>query len=381
MSEKAAERQTSEQARHYQAVKRHLCFLSLILSFGFLVFFVVAGYSGRLAAGLKNLNDGFLVHNALYFSVLSLLGFCLSLPLDVYEGYILERRYSLSRQTFKGWLGDHLKKGIITFIVGLVIVEAVYVFLEHVQESWWLWAAFFWFFISVIIAKIFPRVILPLFFKPTPLSGGVLRERIFSLLEKYGIPLKEIYVLDFSKKTVKANAMVAGLGRTKQIYLSDTLVNDFTQEEVEVVLAHELGHYLRRDILKLTLLNLVLSLVSFFAVSLFLEKLFYGFGFMSLTDIAGLPLLLLVFMLMGFVLLPLQNAFSRSLERGADRFALDSTGHQDSFISMMRRLGEKNFAEFEPSRLVEIFFYSHPPIQKRIQMALKNKGHPSQPID
>lgn len=213
------------------------------------------------------------------------------------------------------------------------------------------------------------EVILPLFYKYKPLEQGILRQRIFSLLERYKVRLKDIYVLDFSKKTVKANAFVAGLGRTKQIFLSDTLVNEFSPQEIEVVLAHEMGHYLNRDMLKLVLSSLCSSLLSFFIAAVVLEKLIVQAGFKGISDIAGLPLLLMVLLSIGLILLPLQNGYSRILERKADHFSLKATGMPQAFISMMKRLGNKNFSDFSPSRVIEIFLYDHPPISKRIRMA------------
>jgi STE24 endopeptidase len=181
--------------------------------------------------------------------------------------------------------------------------------------------------------------------------------------------LREIFVLDFSKKTVKANACVAGLGRTKQIFLSDTLVNDFSQGEVLAVLAHEMGHYVGRDTLKMSCVSLVSALASCYAASLCLHRLFPLFGLHAISDISGLPVFLIVMMGMGLVLLPLQNYFSRFLEVRADQFALATTKDRTSFISLMRRLGEKNFADFSPSQWIVFFLYDHPPLAQRIHMA------------
>jgi len=360
---------TSPEAKKYQAIKNRLFLLNLILQVLFLFILVISGISHGIKAWLCVFNSGFLQLNALYFCIFSIFGFCLFFPLDYYEGFLLEHRFGLSKQQFIPWLKDAFKKGLLTFIVSLILIEAVYFFLLRFSDTWWLWAAGFYFFISVILSRIFPKIILPLFYKPVPLADTALRQRIFDLLKKFKIALKEVYVLDFSKRTVKANAMVAGLGATKQIFLSDTLVSGFSASEVEAVLAHELGHYVRRDTFKMVAVGLLSALFSFWAANAALRYLIPFFGFEGLSDIAGLPLFLLVVIFSGLILLPAHNGFMRFVERKADIFALKATNDKESFISMMQKLGKKNFADFSPSMAVEFFLYDHPPINKRIELA------------
>lgn len=364
----------SQDAKRYQAVKNRLFLFSLMLQFLFLFALIVTGFSAQFKDRLSSVAPGFFALNALYFSAFCIAAFCVSLPLDYYEGFALERRFGLSRQSVFAWFKDKLKRSLVFFIVSFVLVQGLYFFLLRFPASWWFWAALLWFFVSVALSRIFPKVILPLFFRSTPLPAGELRDRIFSLLDRFNVRLKDVYVLDFSKKTVKANAMVAGLGSSKQIFLSDTLVQDFPVDEIEAVLAHELGHYVHKDTFKLVAVSLFSGLASFYAAHRALVVLLPRFGFGSLSDVAGLPLLLILILGAGLVLLPASCAFSRFLERGADRFALLATRNADSFISMMKRLGERNLADFEPSRITEFFLYDHPPIQKRIRMAQELKG-------
>ncbi len=316
-----------------------------------------------------SLREDFFSLTALYISCFLVLSFVAGLPLDVFEGFFLERRFRLSRQTFGEWFKDLLKKSAVAFVVSLVLLESVYFFLSQFPGSWWLWAACFWFFLSIVLARIFPYVILPLFFRVKPLEEGEVRRRILALFDRYRVRLKDIFVLDFSRKTVKANAMVSGLGATKRIFLADTLLEAFSPQEIEVVLAHELGHYLRHDTAKLVVTSLVSGIFSFGLAFVLFGYFLDVFGFAGPSDVAALPLLLLILFAAGFVLLPLQNGFSRVLERQADRFALEATRATEAFVSMMQKLGEKNLADFSPSRWVEIFLYDHPPIAKRIRMA------------
>ena len=369
MQAKSIDNLTSPAAKKYQAMKNRLFLFNLIAEFLFLFLLVFTGWSRQLKIFLLHFRDDFVAINALYFTLFSLIAFLISLPMDFYESYCLEHRFGLSRQSFGSWAADSLKKSLLVFGVSLLLVEAVYYFLSAFAGTWWLWAAGFWFFVSILLTKIFPKIILPLFYKYVPLEKGVLRDRIFSLLDRYKINLQDVYVLDFSKKTVKANAMVAGLGATKQIFLSDTLVEGFSPEEIEVVLSHEIGHYLHRDTFKIVLAGLCSALVSFYGASVVMERLIPYFHFSALSDIAGLPLFLAILLATGLVLMPLQNSYSRFLERRADGFALEATRNPGAFITMMQKLGAKNLSEFAPSKIVEIFLYDHPSLAARIKSA------------
>jgi len=359
----------SPEARRYQAIRYRLFFLRLFGSVAALLIFLCTGWSRALKVSLLAVREDFFSLSALYISCFLVLSFLVSLPLDVFEGFFLERRFRLGRQTFGGWFKDFLKKSAVAFIVAWVLLEGVYFFLSQFPGDWWLWAAFFWFFLSIVLARIFPYVILPLFFRVRPLEEGDVRRRIQALFERYRVRLKDVFVLDFSKKTVKANAMVSGLGATKRIFLADTLLESFTPQEIEVVLAHELGHYLRHDTAKLVIASLVSGLFSFGLAFVLFGHFLDVFGFAGPSDVAALPLLLLILFAAGFVLMPLQNGFARMIERQADCFALEATRSTEAFASMMRKLGEKNLADFSPSRWAEIFLYDHPPIAKRIRMA------------
>ena len=369
MPSESADNRTSPEAKRYQAMKNRLFLFNLLLDFSFCFLLLSTGLSRHLKSALLYLRDDFFSINALYFTAFSVLALILFLPLEFYEGFVLEHRFGLSRQKKMDWLKDVLKRSTLFFVVSLVIVEAIYFFLSEFPRHWWFWAALAWFFVSVLVAKIFPSLIIPLFFRATPLSDGPLRDKVALLLDRYNIRYNKISVLDFSKKTVKANAMVAGLGATKQIFFSDTLVQEFPIEEIEVVLAHEIGHYIHKDTIKLLMAGLGSALLSFFAASIVFEKLTFRLGFSAVSDIASLPLLLILFLFLSLILLPLQNGYSRFLESRADRFALAATGQREAFISVMKRLGQKNFSEFSPSRGLEIFLYDHPPLAKRIKSA------------
>ncbi len=369
MPEKERDNLTSTSAQRYQAMKNRLFLFHLFLQAGFLVLFLATGWSRSLKRMLLPVRDDFFSINALYLAAFSVIFWCVCFPLDYFEGYVWEHRFRLSRAPFTAWLADDLKKSLIAFFVALLLVEGVYYFLSVFPRTWWLAAAGLWFVVSVVISRVFPRFVLPLFFKVTPLAGGPLRDRLGVFCAGQGILLKDIFVLDFSRKTVKANAMVAGWGRAKKIFLSDTLVKDFAPEEVESVLAHEVGHTRHRDTWSLLFFGLGAALLSFFVAHRFMTHFSARLGFVAMSDIANLPLFLLILLGAGLFLLPVQNGFSRLLERRADAFALRATGRPDVFIAMMQRLGTKNLAQFAPARWVEIFLYDHPPMGARLRMA------------
>jgi len=350
-------------------MKNRLFLFHLLLQAGFLVLFLAAGWSRGLKRVLLPVRDDFFSINALYFAAFSLIFWCVSFPLGYFEGYVWERRFGLGRQPFRAWLADDLKKSLLVFAVALLLVEGVYYLLSVFPGTWWLGAAALWFGVSVLISRVFPRFVLPLFFKVTPLAAGPLRERLGAFCADQGVRLKDIFVLDFSRKTAKANAMVAGWGRAKKIFLSDTLVKDFAAEEIESVLAHEVGHWRYRDTWLLLCFGLAAALLSFFAAHRLMTHFAARLGFVAMADIADPPLFLLILLGTGLILLPVQNGFARFLERRADRFALRATGRPDVFAAMMRRLGEKNLAQFAPPRWVQILLYDHPPLAERIRMA------------
>ena len=258
---------------------------------------------------------------------------------------------------------------MLGFLLGLILVEVIYIFLERFGETWWIWAACFWLFLSFVLAKITPNVIIPLFYKYQTLNNPSLRNRIFKLFDSCRVSLKDVYAIDMSTKTKKANAFLCGLVTSRRVVLSDTLLNEFSDDEVEVVVAHELGHLKHSDILKMLFIQAVVIFVGLFLVAQLLKKALIVFQLKGIDDIAFLPGILFVFMIFSFILQPVLNGYSRVMERAADRYSLEKTGNAQAFVTLMFKLGEMNLSEFLPSRAIEIFLYDHPPIQKRVDAA------------
>jgi STE24 endopeptidase len=304
-----------------------------------------------------------------YVALLSLLNECGSMPLAFYSGYLLERRYELSNETLRGWLRDHVKSFGVGLLLGGPAAGLVYWLIRLSPERWWLAAGFAFALLIVGLTNLTPVLLLPLFYSVKPLERDGLRTRLISLAERAGAQVLGAYEWGLASKTKKANAALAGVGGTRRILVSDTMLAEYSDEEIEVVLAHELAHHVHGDIWKGVVFESVLILAGFYLASRLLSALVNPLGLRSVADPAGLPLLLLAAGGVSLAMVPIAHAMSRRFERSADRFALDLTRNPSAFISAMRRLGAQNLAEDHPSKIVQWLFYSHPPIKERIAAA------------
>ncbi|OHD69541.1 MAG: hypothetical protein A2W19_00595 [Spirochaetes bacterium RBG_16_49_21] len=293
----------------------------------------------------------------------------ISFPLDFYGGYVLEHRFNLSNQTFRAWIADKAKSAGVGACIGVPVMLAFYFFLKTTGALWWVYFSVFAFFISVFLARIAPVVIYPIFYKFKEIESDEVRKAIMGLLEKQGIAIKGIYSFNMSKDTKKANAGFTGLGKSKRIILSDTLIEKFTPAEIGAVFAHEMGHYRRRHILKGIVMSTVIIFISFFLCGESYRLTLALYGYTQVYDIAALPILFFYLALFGLLITPLSNAVSRRYERAADRYALEVTGDSGAFISAMNKLADLNLADREPNPVTEFLFYSHPSIKKRIAFA------------
>src|SRR6266850_4594680 len=292
----------------------------------------------------------------------------LGLPITLVRGYWLPRRFGLLHQPLRGWLADRLKAMLIGGALGLAAVELVYTLLE-LTPLWWLVAAAVFFAAQVALTAVLPVWIVPLFYRLVPLADDGLRERLLALARRAGVDAVGVFVADQSRKSRTANAAVVGLGRTRRIVLFDTLLADFPPEEIESVLAHELGHHVHDDVRRGLLVSGAVSVVTFWLAGLALDAGVPLLGLDGRDDPSGMPWLALVLVALALVQLPLGNGFSRWLERRADDFALATTRDAPAFIAAMERLGRLNLAEPGPSRFREFVFYSHPALERRIARA------------
>ncbi len=358
------------QARAYQAIRRRLSLFHLFLTPALLGILLVSEWTFRMrqnAIAITGGNDWGVV--AVYFLLFSLYFLIFDLPLSFYSGFILEHQFGLSNQNFGQWLLDLGKKTFLAFALSLVLLEGLYGILRGDSARGWLWAWALYAFVSYILGKLFPVFIVPLFYKYGKLEDQELEAKIFRLAARFKMPVGNVYSLNLSKTTRKANAAFMGIGKTRRVVLSDTLIHHFTHAEIEMVMAHELGHYKHHDVLRLLAFGLVTSLVAFAAGFRGMGIWAASLGLGSAANIAGLPLLLLIFYGVHLVLMPLTNGYSRKRERAADRFAMKAFADKEVFISCMEKLGEQNLADPEPPAWYEWLFYDHPSIGKRVAMA------------
>jgi STE24 endopeptidase len=359
----------SPEARRYNRTRRWLGISDFVVGFVFLILLLVTGWSGWLRDLAYRL--GFQIYPVslfIYLLLLLVIGKVLGLALDYY-GFRLERRFKLSTQRFSSWAWDEVKGFLVGLVLGSVVVEVLYLTIRQWPQHWWMlaWALFMGLFI--ILAQLAPVVLFPIFYKFEPLNDEDLRRRLVVLSERAGTRVRGVYRWKLSEKSKKANAALTGLGATRRIILADTLLDNYSPEEIEAVLAHELGHHVHRHILKSIFVQAAITLFGFWAANWVLHYAVDQHMFEELSDFANLPLLALVSVVLSFLLMPALNAYSRFNERQADRYAFESISSVEPFITSMNKLAEQNLAERTPSKWVEWFFHSHPAISRRLAAA------------
>jgi STE24 endopeptidase len=365
-----------DRATRYHRLKRQASVLSFASSALLLVALMWTGGSRWLrtlaetaASSLVGADHVPAVSLVPYVLLLMLASEAVSLPIGFYSGFLLERRYGLSSQRLRGWIADQAKSLGIGLALAWGATSILYVWIRHLPTWWWLPAGGVFALVVVGLTNVAPVVLLPLFYTIKPLDRQSLRVRVLALAERAGARVLGVYEWGLGDKTNKANAALTGIGNTRRILVSDTMLAEYSDEEIEVVLAHEIAHHVHGDIWKGILFESALILAGFYLAARVLEHWAARFGLRDAADIAGLPLLLLAAGAVSLVAIPVAHAMSRAHERQADRFALDLTRNPSAFISAMRRLAAQNLAEERPSRVVQWLFYSHPPIRERIAVA------------
>jgi Zn-dependent protease with chaperone function len=364
-----------DRAARYHRLKRRVSLISLAWSILLLGGLLATGGSVWLRNAARDVASGFpqsLVAPAtvvFYVIGLTLMSEIASLPLAFYSSFVVERRYGLSNEPFSGWLKDQAKSLALGLVLGVGATSLIYFFIRFSPEGWWLPAGAVFAVVIVGLTNLAPILLLPLFYTLKPLDRESLRVRLVAMAERAGARVLGVYEWGLAEKTKKANAALTGIGSTRRILVSDTMLADYSEDEIEVVLAHELAHHVHGDIWKGIVFESLLILAGFFAAARVLSWAVGPLGLQGPEDAAGLPLLLLAAGAVSVVMMPAAHAISRGHERRADRFALELTKNPGAFVSAMRRLGAQNLAEEDPSKLVQWLFHSHPPIRERIAAA------------
>ena len=327
---------------------------------------------------LASVSQNIYIRFLLFIFAIEILFSIIKFPFDYYADFIVEHRFNLSNQTFSKWLLRKLKAALIGSMIGVVLLIAFYFLLVNSPKMWWLLFAAFYFLFQILAAQLFPTVILPMFYKLKPLSNNVtpsgvegnkLHSRLNTLVERFGYRMSGVFSFDLSRETRKANAALTGLGRSRKIIISDTLLENFSNDEIEVVLAHELGHLVKHHMMKGISISGAASLIGLYIVAQ-IYSVYTAALHVLPYNLEAIPFLALVLTIFGVIAMPLGNLYSRKIEHEADLFALSTTGMKKEFAESMRKLGRLNLTPENPPAWIEKIFFSHPSIGARIRAAL-----------
>ena len=333
-----------------------------------------------LVGWIVGLNLHIIWQALIFFGLLALIGGIAGLPFDLYDTFVLEKKYGFSTITWRLWITDLIKSLILSAIIMAIMISVFMAFIYYLPASWWFWAWLFFTLFEIILLWLYPVLIAPLFNKFEPIKDEELREKINALMDKVGLKTKGIYQVDEGKRSKHTNAYFTGIGKTKRIVLYDTLLASHTPDEIVAVLAHEVGHWKKKHILKQLSFMVIASLVLLYFVYLIVNWsfLYSAFGLKVTPVYAGLFLVSLYLSSAGYFLSPLGAAVMRRYEREADKTAWELTGTSEPMISALKRLAKDNLTNLHPHPLYVWFYYSHPPLIERIEylQAMDNKKAP-----
>ncbi|MFH0965199.1 MAG: M48 family metalloprotease [Planctomycetota bacterium] len=357
-------------ARLYNRRKRRLAFLHLAAATAYLLVMLFL-FTVPLAARAQSLCERHLggspvAAGALYAFLFFLLYRLACFPIHYESEFRLEHDFMLSNESFRGWLWRDFKTYLVSQLLLIPAVVLFYAFLDVAGEIWWLYAAGAYIVFSILIGRLFPFLIFPLFFKRKALPPGALAERLADLARKADFAITGVHSFDLSRQTRKVAAGLVGLGRTRQILLSDNLLAAFSPEEIEAVFAHELGHHVQSHFLRLFVFASSMAIAGFYFVNLALGWAVPRLRFENRSSIATLPLYVLALAGFSVVVRPLTNAHSRKLETESDAYAVRACGSAAALAAALEKLARTNLADARPGKLTEVFLYDHPPLAARL---------------
>jgi STE24 endopeptidase len=292
-----------------------------------------------------------------------------SFPLSYYSGYVVERRFGLSRLSLGGWFARYLKRMGLALAFNTILFVGLFWVIWLTGPLWWIFAALAALVVTVVVGQLLPVLILPLFYKIERLTDAELEQRMARLADGTGLTIEGVYRMGLSAETSKANAMLAGLGRTRRVLMGDTLLSEFTPEEIEVVFAHEIGHHVFGHLQKMIAASVVYTMAGFWICDRLMAAWLGASYDPHRLPIVALPFLMLALVLFQYVLEPLQNAIMRRFERQCDRYALQRTNDSAAFTSAFQKLARQNKADVDPHPLEVFWLHDHPAIGERLAMA------------
>ena len=356
-------------ARRYRNDNLRLSIGSLIVSVVLLGVILLFDFSKNFAEFLSVHIGAKPLLIAVYFSALYFVLSLLTLPFGYAEGYAIEHKYGFSTQNRRAWFIDWLKSFLVTYVIGLLVFEVIYLLIPVAPTLWWLWLSMIMIGFSIILTSVFPVVILPLFYKSSPIQDDELIQEITQLSGCAGVGIRGVYSIDLSSKTTKANAAVVGLGNTKRILIGDTLLSKYERNEVLSAVAHEIVHYSEHHMWWLMLWQSIITLLMFYVFYRIQPVVYVWFGFGSASDIAAFPVFAIIFFVISYIFRPAGAALSRYYERRADSGALTLTGDTSAFVNLIAKFCNEQLSIAFPNRFIEWYKYSHPSPGKRIEFA------------
>lgn len=364
------EKNDLQKRKKYNRYKIFLSITETIIGLLFLLLILLTGFSTNIENWIRlSFNNDYIVL-LLFTAVIGGIDFLIMFPLSWYSGYYLEHKFELSNQTFGQWLWEKAKAMMVSIPIAVILLLIFYALLKNYETYWWAIMATVMLIFSVILSRLAPILIFPLFYDFEPLENEELAKKVKKLCEKVGLDLKGVFQFNLSKTTKKGNAAFTGMGKSRRVILGDTMLEKLEDDEILGVLAHELGHYKLKHLWKGMGLSIVTTYAGLFLVALIYNQLYPVIGDHHYT-IAALPLMAIILSIYGFVTSPIGNAYSRKNEREADDFAVELTGDNKSFIAGLEKLSKQNLSDPDPHPLAVFFYYSHPPIKERLNRLRK----------
>ena len=359
-----------DKATLYHRLQRRAAFGATVLGVLFLILISVTGTAASLGASLEASLGSRALVAAAFAGLLLLAHELLSLPLAYYRGVTLERRYGLSSETRAHWWLTHVKALVLGGVLTVGAAVVLSALLAWSPARWWAIASVLFGALLVAMAWAAPVWLFPIFYDFRPLDRPALTSRLVELARRAGAPASGVYEWRLGDRTRKANAALVGIGDTRRILLSDTLLETHSDDEIEVILAHELAHQVHGDLWTTLALQVAITAVALYAAARALSVLHGSLGISEMpTEVEQLPVLALVAGTVTLVLSPVARALSRAHERRADRFAIECTGNAAAFMSAIKRLSSQNLAEETPPAWVEALLHSHPSTKRRLEAA------------
>lgn len=360
-------------AADYTTAKVGLGFFEITVDTLLLLLFTLGGALALIDGGLRDLLGAGHLQGLALFAAVAVIGFVVGLPASLYRSFVIEERFGFNKLTWKLWLADLAKGAALTVLIGGPLLYAVLWLMDAMGRNWWLYVWLVWLATNLLILFLYPTVIAPLFNKFTPLEDASLKARIEALLVRCGFSSSGLFVMDGSKRSAHGNAYFTGFGRAKRIVFFDTLLAKLAPEEIEAVLAHELGHFRHKHVIKRIALSAVLSLAFLWLLGQLIDQpwFYQGLGVgadgtaSSMGTAMGLLLFSIVLPIFLFPLAPLTSALSRQHEYEADAYAAKQTAAAD-LIAALVKLYRDNAATLTPDPLHSLFHDSHPPASQRI---------------